>query len=136
MGGVYSLTIHLCESGHFLFDDFHIGMFASREQAECVGKHYCSHVCGFRDYPCELLITEVPIVDYPCETQTVYRFCAWDEDEYGDAINVIESDCYLLREKAVEDMNAARLANSRAEWRLNSYYLGECEWKEGFVRCE
>ena len=130
MGCVYSLTLHDRDGGSF----FHIGMFGAYAQAEDVAADYCRNVKGFKDYPFEAVIEEVPVVEYKCSTQTVYRWCGWNEDDFGDEVDIVAGDCYLLRTMAVESMERAKIETPREEWALNAYFLGECLWQEGFVR--
>ena len=116
---------------------FHIGLFATCEEAESVKEHYRKEIQGFKDYDCKAEITEVPVIgseNMDMEPQRVYRFQGWNVNEDLDEIDIWESDCYVSREQAQADYEKAQIKMSREEWTLNRHVIGQCDWQEGFIR--
>lgn len=61
MKKLFCLTFYDLPDGDYR-DGFHIGLFATYEEAATVAARYHKEVAGFKDYYCEAEITEVPVI--------------------------------------------------------------------------
>ena len=51
-----------------------------------------------------------------------------------DAIDVIESNCYVNKNEAEQKFNELKASYYRTEWCIDKYVIDECKWREGFVK--
>lgn len=118
-----------------LSDIFNIGFFSTRELAEQTATEYLTHVQGFCEYDCGYRITEKTVAD--CTNgipPKIYIVYGWNEDEFSEQMDIIESDCYLSEAAAVCVMAEMKKQHTRTEWCADCYTVNEREWKDGFVR--
>lgn len=132
MPNVYSLTFYHTLDGYR--QGFFIGLFRTRETAAAEEAHYRRNIRGFKDYPCEAEIKELPIIGAgEAKIWSVYCFTGWNLDEYGDEVDILESPCYADREDAGAALQQAKLATPRQEWILDCYPIGMRHWLQGFT---
>lgn len=117
-------------------EDFFIGLFGTRAQAEAVAAHYLKQVPGFCDYDCTYRVEEKTVRDTQGEDlpDAVWLVIGWNETEGGDPVNIIESDCFLTEEQADLELEQMKLRRPRQEWTMDKYEIGETLWQDGFVR--
>ena len=117
-------------------EDFFIGLFGTRAQAEAVAAHYLKEVPGFCDYDCTDRIEDTIVRDAQGEDlpDFVWRFAGWDEAENGAPMNIIESDCFLTEEQATLELKQLKCRRPCREWALSKCRIGEPRWQNGFVR--
>ena len=134
MEKLFSLTFYTQPNGTYR-DGFHIGFFRNYDEAKMVEIVYRKEVPGFKDYPCDAEITEVPIIG-PTNgnLDSVYRYVGWNINEDYDEIDIIESHCYTDRVQAESDYKKTQLQFPREEWALDLYRIGDRHWQEGFAR--
>lgn len=143
-------------------EEFDIGIFSSREGAKRVAEHYLRNVKGFRDYKCSYRIVEKKVFGWEkgdgekdggkncggdgnggnggrekygegiCDE--VYVVYGWDENEEGDEVEIIESDCFAGEAAAKREMARMKEQYVRSEWSLTRYRVNEWKWTDGFVR--
>ena len=67
-------------------EDFFIGLFGTRAQAEAVAAHYLKQVPGFCDYDCTYRVEEKSIHNVQRESlpDFVWQFAGWDETKDGE----------------------------------------------------
>ena len=124
----------------FYFNDddyeggFHIGLFATREEAEAVAARYISEVPGFKDYDCTPGVIAFPVIGGMDHTTQVYRFLGWNINEDLDEIDILISSCFADQNEAEKALFQAKEITPREEWALNRHTIGQCDWMEGFVR--
>ena len=58
----------------------------------------------------------------------------WNININGDETDIVESDCLLSEEDALQELEKMKNYYERQEWTYHWYYVGGLEWKEGFVR--
>ena len=114
-------------------EEFFIGVFLTRKKALEVAAHYLNFVRGFKDYECAYRIDVIDVIGDGM-FNSLYAITGWDLNEYGDEINIIESDFYISRRDAVEEFTELKRMYDREEWVLESYNIDECHWRDGFVR--
>ena len=96
---------------------------------------YRKEVPGFKDYPCDAEITEVPVIGANGDTvNCVYRYVGWNENADFDEVDIIESDCYVDYAEAETAFREAQKMLQRKEWAINRYIVGQCDWRAGFIR--
>ena len=113
-------------------EGFHIGLFASLEEAQAVSLRYRREVMGFNRPDITEEITEVPLLgtsELPC---CVYRWQGYDVDDELDECNMVESPCYADESAAQASLANAKRDISRQVWVLNRYVIGQCDWAAGF----
>lgn len=138
-------------------EEFCIGIFSSREEAEAVAKYYLGNVEGFKDYPCSYRIEEKKVLgEGDCSKEKddgkevcnkkesegkrgaildkIYMVYGWDENSEGDEINIVESDCFITELAAKQGMAVMKQMYERAEWCISRFRVNERKWEEGFVR--
>lgn len=117
-------------------EDFFIGLFGARAQAEAVAAHYLKQVPGFCDYDCTYRVEEKVIHDTQGKRlpDFVWRFAGWDETEDGEPVDIIESDCFLTEEQAAFEMERMKHRYPCSEWSIRQYRIGEMFWRDGFIR--
>lgn len=88
-------------------EDFFIGLFGTRAQAEAVAAHYLKQVPGFCDYDCTYRVEEKSIHNVQRESlpDFVWQFAGWDETKDGEPVNIIESDFFLTEEQATFELD-------------------------------
>ena len=116
------------------FHSFDIGIFMSREEAECVALRYRKEIPGFKDYDCESSIMGIPVWDDAEVNGEVYICQGWNWDENGDEVDYIISGCFVSQNEAEDYFAQAQQQISRQEWILNRHIIGQCHWENGFVR--
>ena len=78
-------------------EDFFIGLFGTRAQAEAVAAHYLKQVPGFCDYDCTYRVEEKSIHNVQRESlpDFVWQFAGWDgKQKDGEPVNIIKSDFF------------------------------------------
>ena len=121
-------------------EEFDIGVFSSREQAERIAEHYLKHVKGFKDYSCSCRIVEKKLfggengIGEPCDE--VYMVYGWNENENGDEVDIVESECFTEELAAKQAMAVMKEKYFRSEWSFCRYQVDEWKWTDGFVRVE
>jgi len=117
-------------------EDFFIGLFGTRAQAEAVAAHYLKQVPGFCDYDCTYRVEEKAIHDTQGESlpDFVWQFAGWDETKDGEPVNIIESDFFLTEEQAAFELDYLKLQCPHQEWCIRRRKIGEMLWQNGFVR--
>ena len=68
-------------------------------------------------------------VDYMTENSTHNRYL-YELDE----IDILESECFLTEERAKAELKMMKETSARSEWNIDRLTVGECHWREGFVR--
>ena len=132
MDTVFDLTFYINDDDYE--DGFHIGLFATREDAEAVAARYISEVPGFKDYDCTPSVIAFPVIGRSDHTQQVYRFLGWNTNEVMDEVDIIISSCFVNRNEAEKALSQAKEGTPREEWVLNCHTIGQCDWSEGFAR--
>ena len=71
----------------------------------------------------------------PCmDTDEVYMVYGWNENEQGDEIHIVESECFVTELAARQEMVMMKQMYMRTEWCVSRFRIGEWKWTEGFVR--
>ena len=133
MDKLYCLTFFTSPNGNDRAG-FHIGLFQTYDEAKRVAAHYQNEVPGFKDYPCDAEITQIPVIGDVADGMSVYRYVGWNEDEDDNESDILESDCYADPAQAENAYRKAQTEFPRAEWALNRHIIGKCDWQEGFAR--
>lgn len=116
-------------------EGFRVGLFRTYDEAKRVELLYRRAVPGFKEYACDSEIAEVPVIgETKEETDCVYRYVGWNENEDLDETDIIESDCYTDVGQAEKACETAQVQFARKAWTLNRCIIGQCNWREGFVR--
>lgn len=117
-------------------EDFFIGLFGTRAQAEAVAAHYLKQVPGFCDYDCTYRVEEITIHDTPKGEQPdfVWQFVGWDETKDDDTANIIESDFFLTEEQAAFELEQLKIQCPHREGFIHRRKIGETLWQDGFIR--
>ena len=115
-------------------ESFMIGLFSSRGKAEQVAARYLREVPGFRDYDVTYAIREKRVIGDADRAAPLFLVCGWNVNDALDETDILESDCFALREDAEAALTHLRSAYVRAEWSLDGYTLDACLWQEGFAR--
>ena len=99
-------------------EDFFIGLFGTRAQAEAVAAHYLKQVPGFCDYDCTYRVEEKSIHNVQRESlpDFVWQFAGWDETKDGEPVNIIKSDFFLTEEQATFELDYLKLQCPHQEW--------------------
>ncbi len=119
-------------------NDFDIGCFYSRNEAESVAEYYKKNVKGFCDFPCTYRIIEKKIIGNKTDVlpAEIWIVQGWNENDFFDEIDMIESQCFFTEEQANAELQIMREMYQRKEWAISHYRIGEKSWKEGFSRIE
>lgn len=112
----------------------HAVQLPSREAARQTAEHYLSAVPGFRDHPCTYEITEKSVIGTAGPSQTVHMIWGCDEDADGNETGIWSSGCYTDEQDAQRALDEARQRMKKQMWSLDAYRIGQCHWREGFVR--
>lgn len=137
MRTVYKLIMNEMDSSYDNhIEGFNIGFFSSREKAEKTAKRYLNEVSGFKDYNFTYQIIEKCVIGSTdlAIMSDLYIVYGWDENDELDEIDVIESDCYVIKQEAEQKLNELKVSYCRKNWCLDKYILDECNWQEGFVK--
>jgi hypothetical protein len=133
MNTVYSLTIidkELSYDNHT--EAFQIGFFSSYEKAEKIAQKYMGEVPGFKDYNCCYRIALKPVIGDA--KSLVYIIQGWNENDDFDAIDVIESNCFVQKTLAEQEIAQMKTEYQRKEWSIDCWKIDECNWQDGFSR--
>lgn len=133
MRQLYDLDLYTWCNG----DEMHtcgIGVFATRQEAELTAQRYLSEVQGFCDYYCEYSVREAPLLGSRSDVTRVWTYEGWDETDSIYAVNILNGPFYTSRAAAREAMKAAKAEHTRQHWLVLDHQIGECAWKEGFIR--
>lgn len=134
---LYSLVLidmELCYENHE--EAFFIGIFRSEQEAKDIAEFYLKNVPGFCEYPCISRIQERETdknFDFDNQ-QNIWIVSGWNVNENGDEIDMIESKCCSSKEEAAMNLKELKSCQTRMEWSLDRYKVGELLWREGFVR--
>jgi hypothetical protein len=117
-------------------DDFFIGIFAERQQADETAHYYLENVAGFNEYTCTYRIVPKEIKDNADDFIPLYVWIVqgWNVNDDWDEIDIVESECFLTKEHAEDEMQTMKKIVTRTEWNIDRWTVGQCEWIEGFVR--
>lgn len=137
MKTVYNLTItdlELSYNNHC--EIFNIGYFTAYEKAFETANRYLKEVEGFNKYPCRYDITEKPISDFynQMSTDEIFIVCGWNINDSFEETDIIESDCFILYETALQKLYNMKQKYFRTEWCIDRYKLNECIWVDGFIK--
>lgn len=137
MNKLFSLTLTDTELSYENFsEDFFIGIFATKQEAEAAARYYLENVKGFCDFPCTKKIKEKQIADCSAEAcpSVVWIANGWNENEFYDEVDIIESDCFISEENGRAELEKLQKAFPRQEWTFVQWKIGELFWQDGFVR--
>lgn len=117
-------------------EDFFIGIFAERQQAEETAHYYLENVAGFNEYTCTYRVVPKEIKDsaddsIPLHVRIVQ---GWNVNDDWDEIDIVESECFLAKEHAEDEMRTMKKTVTRTEWNIDRWTVGQCEWNEGFEK--
>lgn len=117
-------------------EDFFIGIFAERQQAEKIAHYYLENVPGFKKYTCTSRIIQKVIKDNADDSIPLYVWIVqgWNVNDDWDEIDFVESECFLTKEHAEGEMRTMKKIDPRTEWNIHRWTVGKCEWSEGFER--
>lgn len=117
-------------------EDFFIGIFAERQQAEETAHYYLQNVAGFDEYTCTYRIVPKEIKDNTVDSipLSVWIVQGWNVNDEWDEVDIVESDCFLTKNHAEDEMRIMKKSVSRTEWNIDRWTVGECNWREGFAR--
>lgn len=114
---------------------FNIGFFSSHDKAEKTAKRYLTEVEGFKDYNVAYQIKEKHIIgDADSLSTDIFIIYGWNENDNLDEIDIIESNCYVNKSEAEQELNELKVSYCRKEWCINKHIIDECRWQEGFVK--
>lgn len=115
-------------------EDYTIGVFKTKEQAEEIALYDLKKVRGFCDFPCTYRIIEKNVNCLDTITpDTVWMVQGWNLNDNLDEIDIIESSCFLTETEANFELQNMRNTYHRTEWAVNRWQVGELDWREGFV---
>ena len=117
-------------------EDFFIGIFVTRQKAEETACYYLGNLPGFCDYPCTYRIEEKEVVDNSDNVMpvSVWIVQGWNVNDNFDEIDILESECFLTEERSKAELKMMKETSPRSEWNIDRLTVGECHWREGFVR--
>lgn len=117
-------------------DDFFIGVYETKKQAEETALFYLENVQGFSQFPCTYYIVEKEIVDNfdDIMPDSVWYVEGWNCNENLDEIDIVDSPCFLTKERAESELQMMKNQYRRTEWAVSRYKIGESHWRDGFVR--
>lgn len=117
-------------------EDFNIGIFDTEREAKETARYYLENVQGFCDFSCTYRIEQKEIVDNfdHIVPDAVWVVQGWNENEYLDEIDIIESPCFLTEDRADAELQMMKKQYQRSEWGLSRWRIGELKWRDGFVR--
>ena len=132
MRTLYTLTFYDVFNNYR--EEFFIGVFESRDEAENAAKRYLSDVPGFRDHNCGYEIKEKQVIGEADNLETVSIICGWNSDDNMNSSDIWESDLYTDINTARTELADIQKKIDRQEWCVDTYKIGECLWQDGFVR--
>lgn len=65
---------------------------------------------------------------------SVWIVQGWNVNDNFDEIDILESECFLTEERAKAERKMMKETSARSEWNIDRLTVGECHWREGFVR--
>lgn len=127
---LYVLTLTDSEGSYESYsEDFTIGIFKTKEQAEEIALYYLKNVRGFCDFPFTYRITEKNVNCLDTITpDTVWIVQGWNVNNNFDEIDIIESSCFLTEAEANFELQNMRNTYQRTEWTINCWQVGELDW--------
>lgn len=136
MKSIYNLMMIDEESSYDNhIEAFNIGFFSSYVKAVKTARRYLTEVEGFKDCNVAYQITEKSIIGCTDSLSTdIYVIYGWNENDELDAVDVIESNCYVNKNEAEQQLNELKASYYRKEWCIDKYTIDECKWLEGFVK--
>ncbi len=114
-------------------EEFCIGIFSSFDKAKEIAEYYLNNINGFEDYDCSYNIVEKKILGKK-NCNEVYIIYGWNENLYRDEIEIIESECFMEKDAAEQNMIKLQQIYNRANWCIDRYVIDRCLWKDGFAR--
>ncbi|MCH5211112.1 MAG: 23S rRNA (uracil(1939)-C(5))-methyltransferase RlmD [Oscillospiraceae bacterium] len=129
---LYTLTFYDDLNGYR--EEFFIGVFASYDAAESIAKKYLSDIPGFKDYHCEYEIKAKNIIGAINASETVSIIWGWNINNSMNEVDIWESDLYADKNEAQTLLTSVQKEIMRKEWCVDTYRIGECNWKNGFTR--
>ena len=116
-------------------EDFSIGIFHSRYEAEKIANFYFANVKGFRDFPCTAKISVIHIAGLFIDTiSEVFIVLGWNTDKNINEVDIIESPCFVSRSQALLVLEQMKQQHERSCWTVQCWKVGQAEWAEGFER--
>lgn len=117
-------------------EDFSIGYFYDRFDAEKVAEYYLNYVKGFSEFPCTYRIEEKEVSGNTDDEniKSIWIVQGWNENENFDETDIIESICFVKEADAVIEMQNMKEIFLRKEWCIQHWKIGQLEWQEGFCR--
>ena len=117
-------------------EDFCIGFFLTKKQAEETAWYYLKNIQGFCEYDCTYRIVEKVIADNPSQItpEWIWIVQGWNINEYFDETDITESDCFVSHRRAKSVLHRMQRTFQRTEWALDHHKIGTLNWCEGFVR--
>ena len=134
---VYFLILTDIELSYDNFtEDFLIGVFETEEKAVEIAKHYLKNVKGFSDYNCTYRVEKKEIFENTStqNPENIWFVQGWNVNENFDEVDIVESACFITKERASKEMRNMKRKYERSEWCVDNYRLNELHCKEGFVR--
>ncbi len=117
-------------------EDFCIGFFLTKKQAEETAWYYLKNIQGFCEYDCTYRIVEKVVADNPSPNtpEWIWIVQGWNMNEYFDETDITESDCFVSHRHAKSVLHRMQHTFQRTEWALDHHKIGTLGWCEGFVR--
>ena len=137
MKTVYNLIITDLELSYKNHSEiFNIGYFTTYEKALETAERYLKEIEGFNKYRCSYNIKEKQIYNYSNQilAEEVFVIVGWNVNDNFDEIDIVESDCFILYETALQKLDDMKRECNRTEWCIDKYKLDECSLKDGFIR--
>lgn len=119
-----------------LSEDFAVGVFSTRAEAEKTALHYLANVRGFCEFPCTYRIEEKPVRGHPKGggIDKIWLVQGWNSNENFDEADLVESPFLLTEEEAAAERRSMMRRHRRAEWAVDCWRVGVPCWTDGFVR--
>lgn len=125
---IYNLIIFDKDTGSI----FNIGFFESQKIAEEIGEKYLNSVEGFKDFNCYYKIFQKNLDDKIFED--FYLVYGWNDDEVGNPIEILESDCFSDKSRAKTVMYEMKKIYLREHWCIDKFSINKCLWEEGYTK--
>ena len=113
---------------------FNIGFFSSKAKAEKIAKEYLTQIKGFKDYDIRFHIEAKKLIGFNDEPTTIWIASGWNSDENFNETDVIESNCFINKNDAIQALNEMKEIHNQTEWDISEYTIDKAEWQDGFVR--
>ena len=104
-------------------EDFSVGVFFSRSEAEKAAEFYLKNVRGFCRYNCNYKILEKQVVGN-IENNKVWIVQGWNINESSDEIDIVDSDFISMEEQAKLECEKMKKRYRRSEWAVSSSMRG------------